>query len=48
MQELMQQRYPIYAEADVVVESRDVAHEVIVDEILDRLADGPFALAPER
>jgi shikimate kinase len=48
MRELMQQRYPVYAEADVIVESRDVAHEVIVEEILDCLAQGCFALAPER
>ncbi|HZA00678.1 MAG TPA: shikimate kinase [Hyphomicrobiaceae bacterium] len=48
MRELMQQRYPVYAEADVIVESRDLAHEVIVNEILDRLAEGPFAFAPER
>jgi shikimate kinase len=48
MRELIQQRYPVYAEADVIIESRDVAHDVIVDEILDRLAQGPFAFAPER
>jgi hypothetical protein len=33
----MDVRYPIYAEADVTVESREVVHEVIVEEILDRL-----------
>jgi shikimate kinase len=48
MRELMQQRHPIYAEADVIVESRDVAHEVIVDEIIDCLVKGPLAFAPER
>jgi shikimate kinase len=48
MRELMEQRYPVYAEADVTVESRDVAHDVMVDEILDSLAQGPFAFAPER
>lgn len=47
MRELMQQRYSVYGEADVVVESRDVAHDVIVDEILDRLAQGPVTRAPE-
>ena len=31
---LLQVRYPIYAEADVTVLSRDVPHEVIVDEII--------------
>lgn len=37
MRTLMQTRYPVYAEADIMVESRDVPHEVIVDEILGRL-----------
>jgi 3-dehydroquinate synthase len=35
----MEVRYPIYALADVTVNSRDVAHEVIVDEILAALAE---------
>ena len=30
MRDLMQERYPIYAEADITVESRDVPHELIV------------------
>ena len=30
MRDLMTKRYPIYAEADITVESRDVPHEVIV------------------
>ena len=30
----MAQRYPIYAEADITVESRDVPHEIIVKEIV--------------
>ena len=38
MQNLIDQRYPIYALSDIVVESRDVAHEVIVHEILDAIA----------
>ena len=37
MRELMDQRYPIYAEADVVVESRDVAHDVMVADLVDVL-----------
>ena len=32
---LMATRYPIYAEADITVESRDVPHEVIVGEIIE-------------
>lgn len=39
LQNLMTTRYPIYAKADITVESRDVPHEVIVGEIVDKLAD---------
>ena len=46
MRGLMDARYPIYAEADIIVESRDVAHDVIVTDVLDALrASG--ALAPK-
>ena len=34
----MSERYPVYAEADVTVMSRDVSHEVIVGEIVVELA----------
>ena len=34
LRRLIDERYPIYAEADVTVESRDVPHETIVDEII--------------
>ena len=37
LKHLMDVRYPIYAEADVTVESRDVPHEAIVDEIIEGL-----------
>ena len=37
MRRLMDERYPVYAAADVVVESRDVPHEVIVGEIVGAL-----------
>ena len=37
LQNLMTTRYPIYAQADLTVESRDVPHEVIVAEIAERL-----------
>lgn len=40
MRRLMEERYPVYANADIVVESRDVPHEVIVGEIIDSLLDG--------
>ena len=38
LRDLMAKRYPVYATADITVESRDVPHEVIVGEIVDRLA----------
>lgn len=37
MQRLMDERYPVYASADITVVSRDVPHEVIVAEIVDAL-----------
>jgi len=45
MRELMTVRYPIYALADLTIDTREVAHDVIVGEILHRLRSGP--LAPE-
>ena len=38
MSQLIETRYPVYAAADITVESRDEPHETIVCEILDRLA----------
>jgi len=35
---LMEERYPVYAEANVTVMSREVAHETIVNEIIAELA----------
>lgn len=47
MRTLMTARYPIYAEADIVVESRDVAHDVIVTDVIDALrSSGALAPAP--
>jgi len=39
MKKLMAERDPIYAEADITVESRDVAHDVIVGAVVDALVD---------
>jgi shikimate kinase len=39
IRELMEQRYPVYAQADVTVMSREVAHESIVNEIIAALAE---------
>ena len=44
LRRLIEERDPVYAEADLTVESRDVPHETIVDEILAGLAR-PLALA---
>ncbi len=38
MKALIEARYPVYAEADITVESRDEPHEVIVAEIVQRLS----------
>jgi len=45
MRALMETRYPIYATADVTVESRDLPHDAIVAEIIEALAKGPLARA---
>lgn len=45
MQTLMDERYPVYAQADITVESRDVPHEVIVEEIVERIAARLVGLA---
>jgi shikimate kinase len=37
LQNLITTRYPVYAQADLTVEGRDVPHEVIVAEIAERL-----------
>jgi shikimate kinase len=44
MRNLMQVRYPVYAEADIVIESREVQHDVIVSEIMAALAVSPVLL----
>jgi shikimate kinase len=36
---LIEERYPVYAEADLTVHSRDVPHEAVVEEIIVALAD---------
>lgn len=38
MRRLMDERYPVYAEADIHILSRDVAHEVVAEEALAALA----------
>ena len=38
MKALIEARYPVYAKADITVESRDEPHDIIVSEIIARLA----------
>jgi shikimate kinase len=38
MRGLMRKRYPIYGRADITVESRDVAHDVMVADVVEALA----------
>lgn len=38
MRKLMDERYPVYAEADIAVESLDVPHEVVVTAVVNALA----------
>ena len=39
MERLMKERYPVYAEADITVESGDGPHEAVVSQILDALKE---------
>jgi len=41
LKHLIEERYPVYAEADLTVESRDVPHETIVGEIIAKLCSHP-------
>ncbi len=41
MKKLMDLRYPVYAEANITVESRDVQHGQMVNEVIKALADWP-------
>ncbi len=47
MKSLMDQRYPVYAEADITVDSRDTTHEVIVGEIIAALIACADLVEPE-
>jgi shikimate kinase len=38
LRQLMSDRYPVYAQADVTINSREVPHDRIVEEIMDALA----------
>ncbi|WP_331372092.1 shikimate kinase [Sinorhizobium chiapasense] len=47
LENLMRARYPIYAEADLTVLSRDVKKEMIVEEVLTAIADRQKAQSHE-
>ena len=38
LRRLIEERDPVYAEADVIVHSRDVPHEIIIAEIMSAIA----------
>jgi shikimate kinase len=42
MRTLLETRYPVYATADITVESRDLPHEAIVAAIVEALAASPL------
>ena len=44
MRKLIEVRYPVYAEADLTIESRDAPHEQIVNEIMSALVRHPALL----
>jgi shikimate kinase len=46
LQQLIDVRYPVYRLADFTVQSREVPHDKIVDEIVDVLAAGPLPRGP--
>jgi shikimate kinase len=48
LRELLAAREPIYAQADLTVQSRDVPHDAVIAEILDRLAAFLDAAPPHR
>jgi shikimate kinase len=48
MRHLMETRYPVYATADLTVESRDLPHDTIVGEIIAALAASPLLAQPGR
>lgn len=48
LRELMDKRYPVYAEADLTITTRNVPHEVVVGEIIEALADRLDVAASEQ
>jgi shikimate kinase len=46
MEKLIAQRHPIYSQADITIRSRDVAHEIIVEEIIAAIETCPKLPSP--
>ena len=46
MRQLMETRYPVYAKADITVESHDLPHDAIVGEVIAELANSPLLAEP--
>lgn len=46
MRRLMAERYPVYAEADITIESRETQHEHIVAEAIEALKRSPLLAIP--
>lgn len=38
MKRLMDERYPVYAQADVTIESREIAHDLVADQVIAGIA----------
>jgi shikimate kinase len=47
MRDLMARRYPVYAEANIVVDSQDISHAQMVERVLRALKDWPGFAAAE-
>ncbi len=48
MRDLMALRYPVYGSADLTIESREVAHDEIVGNVIKGLLQGPLAPAADK
>ncbi|MEJ8475837.1 shikimate kinase [Roseibium algae] len=47
MRDLMKTRHPVYAKADATVYSRDVPHDVVMNQIIQALTAKVLSMAPE-
>ena len=42
LESLIEHRYPVYAEANIIVDTGDTPHRTVVDKIVDELQEGGF------